>query len=403
VLNPSEVKKRISTPGYAWIILTVAFLASIAAALNMLKVPPLMPILIDVFKINMSSAGLMISVFAITGVLLSLPAGAIIQKLGIKLTGIIAMAVLFVGCVMGALTTSYRVFLVSRAVEGVGFALIAVVAPAALAMWFPREKLAVPMGIWATWLPLGGALVMVVGPQMAHSMGWQSVWWFGGALSLLSLVLLTIFLRTPPSLNSAPPAGTAGERNPSIGKALANRNIWLLAMAFAFYGVACGTVFNFYTAFLAAVRGFGLEKAAMTTSLGMIGLMIGSPLGGFVIVRIGRLKLSLSICLLIFGATVFLLFHSTGALIPIWMVLNGLAMGFISTLTFTAAPGIMGNPQLAGLGLAAVMLGQNLAALVGPLYFGAIVDKAGWDTGVYALLPAVLIGFVLTRMTKFAE
>ena len=58
---------------YAWVILAVVYLASVAAPLSQSKVPPIMPVLMQAFQLNLTEAGLLMSVFAVTGLLLVAP------------------------------------------------------------------------------------------------------------------------------------------------------------------------------------------------------------------------------------------------------------------------------------------------------------------------------------------
>jgi fucose permease len=67
------------------------FLASVAAPLNQSKVPPLMPVLMEAFQLNLSQAGMLMSFFALTGLILALPAGIAMQKLGTKVAGLVAL------------------------------------------------------------------------------------------------------------------------------------------------------------------------------------------------------------------------------------------------------------------------------------------------------------------------
>ncbi len=60
---------------YAWVILGVVYMASVAAPLIQNKVPPIMPVIMEAFQIGLSQAGMLMSVFAVTGFLLALPAG----------------------------------------------------------------------------------------------------------------------------------------------------------------------------------------------------------------------------------------------------------------------------------------------------------------------------------------
>lgn len=73
-------------PAYAWVILAVAYIPIVAAPLAMFKVASFMPLLIKTFNLNMVSAGALMSVFAITGLLLSVPASLVMYKLGLKVT-----------------------------------------------------------------------------------------------------------------------------------------------------------------------------------------------------------------------------------------------------------------------------------------------------------------------------
>ena len=133
--------KRPSNPtGYAWAVLFVVFLVSAAAPLNQFKVPPVMPPLMASFQLDLSTAGLLMSIFAVTGIVLALPAGFILQRLGPKAAGLIAAGCTVVGAVAGALSPSAGLLLASRVVEGIGMGLIAVIAPAVVGMWFLAKR-----------------------------------------------------------------------------------------------------------------------------------------------------------------------------------------------------------------------------------------------------------------------
>jgi MFS family permease len=161
--------------GYAWVVLFVVFMASVAAPLNQFKVPPMMPVLIDTFRVDLTMAGLLMSIFAVTGFILAIPGGFIFQKLGAKVTGLMAAGCLVIGAVLGALSTTAGLLLTSRVIEGVGMGLIAVVAPAVIAMWFPAERRGTPMGLWATWVPVGSVLMFNLAPALGLNYGWQAV------------------------------------------------------------------------------------------------------------------------------------------------------------------------------------------------------------------------------------
>jgi MFS family permease len=82
------------------------------------------------------------------------------------------------------------------------------------------------------------------------------------------------------------------------------------------------------------------------------------------------------------------------------LIIQGLVVGAIPTSTFAAASEIMGKPQWAGLGLAVVLVGQNVGQLIGPVLFGELVQGLGWAAAGYLMIPFCLLGFVSGWMVK---
>jgi hypothetical protein len=60
----------------------------------------------------------------------------------------------------------------------------------------------------------------------------------------------------------------------------------------------------------------------------------------------------------------------------------------------------MRKPEWAGLGLAAVLIGQNLGSLLGTLLFGVIVERSGWLMAGYLMIPFCLPGFISGWLVK---
>jgi MFS family permease len=392
-----------AVPRYAWVILFVVFLASVAAPLNQSKVPPLMPVLMEAFQLNLSQAGMLMSFFALTGLILALPAGIATQKLGAKVAGLVAMGCLVIGSAWGALSDDAGSLLASRVVEGVGMGLIAVVAPASIAMWFPREKQGTPMGIWATWVPVGNVIVYGLAPTLGLSIGWQAVWWVGAGFAMVAFVLYGMLMRSPPSLASSHElghAGPTGDAPPKLRAALANRNIWLLALEFGCLTLVFTGFGTFFPTFLAEERGYSLAQAALIASLSTIVVLGSAPLAGWLSDRIGSRRLVFAIPFLVVAGMMSLPFTLTGWMLHAFMILLGLIAGAVPTATFAAAPEVMGNPRLASIGLAVVALGQSLGMVIGPILFGMLVETLDWAAAGYCLIPVCILGFVAGWMVK---
>jgi MFS family permease len=385
---------------YAWVILLVVFLASVAAPLNQNKVPPLMPVMMDTFHLTLVEAGLLMSVFAVTGFILALPAGIILSKIGPKITGLIALACLAGGSALGALAPNVRLLLGSRVIEGTGMGLIAVVAPAILAMWFPPHMQGTPMGIWATWVPMGSLIMYLLAPAMSTAIGWQSVWWFAASFTLGTMLLYCLFVRTPPTPDSPVKPQTSSPQSNSMLKSLANRDIWLLAFEFGVFNLVFGSLATFYPTFLSEIRGYPLQLASFIASLSTIAVLFSAPMAGWLSDRIGSRRLMLSLPYLLFSVVLLLPFRVTGWQIYALMIIQGLIVGAVPTATFAAAPEVMKDARLAGLGLAVVMLGQNLGMFIGPVLFGKMVESQSWISAGNLLIPFCLLAFVASWQVR---
>ena len=381
---------------YAWMILFVVYLASVAAAFNQQKVPPILPVLMEDFQINLSLAGGLMSVFSLTGVVLALPTGFILQRAGPKLTVLAAMGSLVVGSALGAIATTAGALLASRVIEGIGLGLIAVAAPAIIAMWFPANRQGAPLGIWATWVPLAAISAALLAPRLTAAQGWQSVWWLAAGLALGALILSLLLIRQPPAL----PQAAANPGGIQLGKALANRSSWYLAASFACFNLVFLGMATFLPTYLAEVRNYPLADAAFVVNIPSIVILLSAPLAGWISDRFGTRKWIYSAGYLALAAIIVLPFYLTGTALVGYMLVQGLLIGGVPTATFAAAPEVMQDPRMAGIAMAVLMLGQNIGMVIGPLLFGSLVSAIGWTATGFCLIPVLLLGFVFGQLVK---
>lgn len=381
------------TPRHPWLILAVVFVGSVAAVLAQFAAPPLMPLLMEDFGIDLAQASSLMSVFSITGLVLALPAGIILGRFGAVVTGAVALGSVVLGSAIGALAPDYTILLVSRLVQGVGVGLIGVTAPAVVAATFAPEHRGTPMGIWAMWVPLGGLLMYNLAPALAASYGWQAAWWLAGGVALVAGVLWVAVLATElpkrPGRDAVPtsaagPAGAPGAAPAlSLRAALANRDVWLLSATFGLFAMSAGGINTFFPTFLVAERGQDLAGASRIASLVLVGAMIGSVAGGAVSDRIGSRRIAYTVPLVVLSALWLLPFNVDATLVPIVLLVIGLASGAIPTALFASVPEVMRDPRLAGAGMGALMVGQNAGFVVGPMLFGALVTATTWAIAGY--------------------
>jgi MFS family permease len=386
-----------------WFILTIVLLASLAAPLNQFKVPPVMPLLMDAFGASAAQAGLLMSLFAITGLLLAIPAGFIFQKLGYLLTGVLAILSLVIGAGWGAFSRGFDIMLASRFVEGTGMSLMSVVAPAVIALWFSPESRGKAMGVWAVWVPLGSTIMFLLAPALADRWNWPGVWWFGCFYAVLMGFLYLLFLKSNPEQPSKPKGKGLSSKLPNQGLArvLSNRDLWLISLLFCCFNFVFIAFITWAPTFLQQVRGISMARAAFLISLASILAIIACPTSGWVSDRTGTRKW-VAVVPMILIAPLFPLSFSAGETgFLSLVVLVGFIGGFVPTGVFSGAVEAVDDERLSGMAMAVIQIGQNAGMLLGPLVIGWLIEsEGGWRTAFWVMAPVSVLGAVAGWMAR---
>ncbi len=381
--------------GYEKIILVVVFLVSVAAPINQFKVPPMMQQLMTSLDISFATSGWLMSVFALVGVILALPVGQLMERLGIKNTGILALLMLFAGSLTGYFSGNAAMMLTSRVIEGAGMCLISVMAPAAIAAWFPPEKRGLPMGIWAAWVPLGAIVMFNIAPKLGAE-SWGNVWIFSLVYMVVVFVMLLVFFKMPDEDSQPEKSDKAASKKSPY----ANINIWMLGLVSMVFNLMVLSISTFMPVFLETERGFTLVKASSSASIVMIVALIIGPLTGVLIDIIKSFKKPMLVGLIMAAVMVFFIFSATGGMIYVILALIGVSVGMISTGLLSAAPEVMKNPATVGIGMSIIMFGQNIGMFAGPAMMGTIIQSFGWSAVGYVLAPVMVAGALITAFVK---
>jgi len=373
----------------SWAVLFAAYLAGVAVALNQFKVPPVMQVLMDSLQVDMATGGWLMSVFSVAGVIFALPAAFLLGRLGPKASGLIALGCTLFGSVLGALAQQVGVLLAGRVIEGIGLALIAVVAPAVISMWFEPQERGLPMGIWASWVPVATFVMYNIAGIIENSFGWQGVWWFGTVVSLIAFVAYAAVVGTP----AGNAAGEKQTETPvSYKEGLMSTNTWLLAIAFAGFNFALVGYSTWSPTFLTQLPGIETAAANFYASLPNLVVIPGGIIAGWILDRIRNRKAVLATALT--AVTVILIWcfklGSVSVVAP-YMIGLGLIVSFIPSSTFTLAPETAPRPELAGMALGVVSIGQNLGMLMGPPLVASAAAGGNWASGTYPIIAASVV------------
>ncbi len=385
---------------YAWVILIVGFIASVAAPLCMFKVSTILPTLIEKYNLSLTIAGLMVSIFSLTGFILALPASSIFQKLGLKWTCVVSMAFLVVGSLMGTFAATGAALLVSRFIEGAGMGLISVAVPAGLSMWFPAERRGIAIGIWNNWMTIGSILAFSIVPILVAHGTYKSAMWFSTIYAAVALILCLIFMRMPKAGESLAEtedkeAQPAIQEKVTLGKALSHRNIWFAMIVALCFGVSANILPTYYPTVMPAAGILSASGAAQVLSIQNVFGVGWGLVAGFILDRLSNRKLMFSWTMIALAVLFIFPFRLTHVfLIYGWMFVSGFFAASIPASLFATVPEIMSRPGEASYGMGMLTMGQNFGMFIGAPIIGRIADGSNWAFASACVTPVLIIGAI---------
>ena len=211
---------------------TVIVLAGVCAALHVGKLSPALPVLQNALNIHLVQAGFLLSAVQIAGMTLGLWVGLGADSLGLRRSMLLGLALLSLASVGGGFATDASSLLALRALEGLGFLLVVMPAPALIRRTVDASQLSGRMGWWGTYMPTGNALALLLGPWVMAGLYWQVWWWLLGAIT--ALAFLAVWQCVP--VFAAPTS--LGENHTwqmRLALTLKNPGPWLVALTFAAY------------------------------------------------------------------------------------------------------------------------------------------------------------------------
>lgn len=214
----------------SWVIV----FAGVCAALHVGKLPPALPVLQDALGITLVQAGFLLSAVQVASMTLGLAVGLSADSLGLRRSMLVGLGLLSFASISGGFVADASGLLFLRALEGLGFLLVVMPAPALIRRTVDASQLSGRMGWWGTYMPTGSALALLLGPWVIAGLNWSAWWWLLGAVAAFAWV--AVWLCVP---DVQPPAATHNAANDAWPKRLAltlqSPGPWLVALTFAVY------------------------------------------------------------------------------------------------------------------------------------------------------------------------
>lgn len=415
-----------------WIVFVVATFASICMAVSQFKVTGTMPAIIADWGVNKTTAGLLMSLPAISNIVIALVAGQVINKIGPRNAMLLMLGTNVVFNVVGALAPSFTILAIARFFEGFSFGFAFIIAPVIITDSFNAERRGLPMALWSLWAATGTLLIMNVCNAVTPQFGWQANWWVSAGLLIVALVLAFIFVRVPekkmrptvavkaqkaassasavePVRSVSPVAGgqssdvarvatqggTRSKRNSGgWGEILRNPAVVCMALVYGASSFGFTTYFTYYTTYLTGFMGVpAIEANSICTVHTYLQILIALTLG-FILAKVPNKKLPtflLAGIVVSFIGSLMLWSMPTIPLDIVAILLVCGAISFIGPLARTIIPDAT-RACVVPVGMSLLSLAVGVTQFVSPIICGSIYDS----TGSWAMLtiPCALVTLV---------
>ncbi len=188
---------------YSWVVLFMVFIGCFAGAFAQYITAVFGGELMENFQIGTVELASITTAPMLGGIILSIPAGTLADKIGIRTTITIAGAIGVIGAVMRIFADSYEMLLIASILLGLMPVFISANGAKLAFEWFDNKKLGLAMGIFMAAGACGTAAAQAV---TAHFPTWKFACTATAVLMLISLVLCALLIRDRPKGATPPPA-----------------------------------------------------------------------------------------------------------------------------------------------------------------------------------------------------
>lgn len=161
-------------PPRRWFLLALLTVAYGMGAFGILGVSPLLPSLVEGFRLTRLDVAFVVPSVYLGGLLFSLPAGHLADRWGVRPTFLGGLAVGAAGLALAAAAPSFGIYLTCIFMAGVGWSVVNPVLGKAIIDLFPVRERGVAMGIKQMGLTVGGVISALVLPPIAAAFGWRT-------------------------------------------------------------------------------------------------------------------------------------------------------------------------------------------------------------------------------------
>jgi MFS family permease len=367
-----------------WTVLIGLIAARVALGFHLQVLAVVGPGFAGEYAISNAELGLLIGIFLAPGIVLALPGGALIQRLGEKSVIALSLLLMTVAVIIAAHGAGFWAIFFARILGGAGGVMITVSAAKAVVDWFHGREINTALAANLTGFPIGVAIALFGLGGFAEPEAWRTAFWIAAAASGGALFVFILTFDAPEKAGAGGVVGVLPNRSESL-------LIVLIGGVWAIYNGSFMIMLSFTPLFL-ATEGIPFEQAAILVGLAPMCSLVAVPLGGVIADRLHRPNI-----IIVGGAAMWGL--AMALLVPFarWPVAVGVLMvagafaGAPPSGPIVAAAGGVPRPQARGAALGLFYTVFYMGSVVTPPLAGWAIDASGSPATGIMMMPALLL------------
>jgi len=407
-INPD--RKSEATSVYRWSVLFFISMAMFGNYYIYDSISPLADLLKSQLRFSDGNIGLLNAIYSIPNIFMVLIGGYIIDKIGTKKASLLFSSFCLIGTIITAFKGDLITMATGRLIFGLGAESLIVAVTTVIAKWFKGKELSFAFGLNLTIARLG-SFAALNSPTLAKSLytTWQKPLFISVIAGIISLLAVIIYFSMESQASKRFVLGTAEDVDAipvgsffSTVKNLNKSSFWYITLLCVTFYSAIFPFQTFAIKFFIEHHGISREMAGFTSSFITFAAMIGTPLFGFLIDRVGRrASLMMFGSILLIPVYLMLIYTNLHPLFP--MVMMGVAFSLIPAAMWPSVALIVEQERL-GTAYGLMTMIQNIGLASFNLIIGYVNDiSGGYTLGMWIFSLLGFAGMFFSYLLKKSD
>jgi ACS family hexuronate transporter-like MFS transporter len=264
-----------SYPRLRWLMISLAFFATVVNYLDRQTLSVAAPVLLDQFHMDSIDYSRVVSAFLLAYTIMNGVSGPLIDRLGTRSGYALCMLWWSISSILHVFATGAFSLGVFRFLLGIGEAGNWPAAVKVVAEWFPERERALACGIFNSGSTIGVILAPPIIASIVLRFGWQAAFLLIGSLGFVWLIAWLAIYRTPPDV-------LVSKRSPQpVPQLIRMRFVWSFTLSKVFLDSAWYFYVFWFPEYLKQVHKFNLAAIGKYAWIPFFVAALGNGLGGF--------------------------------------------------------------------------------------------------------------------------